>query len=138
MLTDYKNIFLVFLPIFVIFYVFVSYCKLNPKSVSLIIFILFTLPVLLILSAILYWHFNNVTKYNTKDSCMNNNYKKYGQIFCNIWDNEDKKCYIGSYDKKTDNCNKNVLKNIPISLYICSAFIILVNIYFHTMKSKCY
>lgn len=138
MLTDYKNIFIIFLPIFIAFYILVNNCRLNPKTVSLIVFILFTFPVLLILGAILYYHINNVSKYKTKESCMNNDYKKYGNLLCNTWDENENKCYIGSYDDKNNTCNRNILKNTPISLYIASAFIILVNIYFHNMKSKCY
>lgn len=138
MLTDYKNIFIVFLPIFIAFYILISKCKLNPKTVSLMIFILFTLPVLLILSAILYYHFNKVTPYDTKDDCMKYNYKQYGQGLCNIWDDDDKKCYRGLYNDKTDKCDKDLLKSIPVSLYVGSAFIILANIFFHNMKSKCY
>jgi len=138
MLTDYKNIFIVFLPIFIAFYILVNNCRLNPKTVSLLVFVLFTLPVLLILSAILYYHINNVNKYKTKESCLNNDYKNYGNLLCSVWDDTENKCYIGAYDDKNKTCDKNLLKNIPISLYIASAFIILANIYFHNMESKCY
>jgi hypothetical protein len=137
MLTDYKNIF-IFLPIFIAFYILVDNCRLNPKTVSLLIFVLLTLPVLIILGTIFYYHFKNKLSYDTKDECMKYNYNQYGQGLCNVWNEEDKKCYKGIYNNDTNKCEQNLLKNIPLSVYIGSVFIILANLFFHNMKSKCY
>lgn len=135
MLTDYKNIIFIILPIYIIFYMLVNRCNLHPRLASIMLFILFTLPCIIILGLIIYYHLYSEQPYDTEEDCLKYEYKnKVG--LCNEWDDEEKKCYKGLYiDNK---CDKNMIKNIPLSVYIGSIFIILSNIYFHKMKSKCY
>jgi hypothetical protein len=131
MLTDYKNLLIYFLPIFIGLYLLVIRFNLNPKIASLLIFILMTLPCIIILGTILYYHFSNIQPYDTKEDCKKYNYKQYGQGLCNVWDNDDNKCYKGLYDNEKNICNKDLIKNIPISIYIGCLFIIFANIFFH-------
>lgn len=138
MITDYKNIVLIIIPVLLGFHFFVRNCELKPHIASLIIFVLLTLPCLVILGTILYYHFSKVQPYNNKDDCMKYNYEQYGQGLCNVWNEDEKKCYKGLYDDKNNVCNSDMIKNIPSSVYVGSAIIILANIFIHKYSSNCY
>jgi hypothetical protein len=115
----------------------VNKCRLHPKLASSILFILFTLPCIFILGTILYYRFTSNQPYDTKEDCMKYDPKIYGIGVCNVWDENEQKCYKGLYNDSKE-CDKNMIKNIPISVYIGSVLIILANISFYFMKSKCY
>ena len=136
MITDYNNIIFIIIPVLLAFHFFVRSCELKPHIASLIIFVLLTLPCLLILGTILYYHIKKEQPYYNKDDCMKYNYKQYGQGLCNVWDDNDSKCYKGLYDN--NKCNTDLIKNIPMSVYIGCAIIIFGNIYIHKYSSKCY
>lgn len=138
MITDYKNIIFIIIPVLLAFHLFVRSCELKPHIASLVIFVLLTLPCLLILGTILYYHFTNTQPYDNKDDCMKYNYKQYGQGLCNVWDDDEKICRKGLYDNTSNKCNIDLVKNIPISVYIGCAIIIFGNIYIHNYSSKCY
>ena len=135
MITDYKNIIFIIIPILLAFHFFVRSCELKPHLASLVIFVLLTLPCLLILGTILYYHFTKSQPYDNKDDCMKYNYSKG---LCNVWDDEEKTCKKGLYDSTNNVCNTDVIKNIPISVYFGCAIIIFGNIYIHNYSSKCY
>jgi hypothetical protein len=108
---------------------------LSTKLVSLMLFLLLTLPVLLLLITILYYSINNVVEdAKNKNECEKDADK--AKILCNQWDIMENKCYKGLIDS-SNSCNRDILKNIPKDLYLVSAFIIFSNIFFAMIKINC-
>lgn len=69
MITDYRNIFLIILPVLITMHLFVRNCELKPRVASLVIFVLLTLPCLLILGTILYYHSSVCNKDENNKVC---------------------------------------------------------------------
>lgn len=132
MLTDYTNIFKIFLPMYIFLFILCWKCMLSPRMVSILLFFLLTLPVLSLLFFILYQSINNtVDDVNEKDCKKDVKYN----LFCNSWDTMENKCYRGIYNN--NKCNRDILKNIPKDLYYVSAIIIIANLFFAIVKIDC-
>lgn len=134
MITDYRNIFKVFLPIYIVLFLLCWKCMLSTRLVSLLLFLLLTLPVLMLLAMILYYSVNNVIDVKNKEECDSDVNKV--KLLCNKWDIMENKCYKGLSDS-SGNCDTDIIKNIPKDLYVVSVFIIVANIFFATIKMNC-
>jgi len=135
MISDYRNILFIIIPIYIILYVLCSKCHLSTNFVSLMLFVLMTIPAIIILGVIVYYKFNNVVDKKKKDDCLNNN---SDTLFCNVWEEKENKCYRGIYNKDAGKCDRDLLKIVPYSVYLGIALIIAANVFFYNMKTKCF
>jgi hypothetical protein len=107
---------------------------LSSKLVSILLFLLITLPILILILAIIYFSINNVDESATNSRDCEKDEKKY-VFLCNKWEVMENKCHRGIYND--GKCNKDIIDNIPKDFYYVSAFIILGNIFFSMLKINC-
>ena len=131
MIADYRNILFILIPMYIILYVLCSKYHLSTQFVSVMLFVLLTIPAVLILVVIVYYKFNNVVDKKTKDDCLKDN---SDTLFCNVWEDKDSKCYKGIYNNNKGKCDRDLLNTVPYSVYLGIALIIASNIFFHNMK----
>lgn len=131
MIADYRNILFILVPMYIILYVLCSKYHLSTRFVSVMLFVLLTMPAILILVVIVYYKFNNVVDKKTKDDCLKDS---SDNIFCNVWDDKDTKCYKGIYNNNLGKCDRDLLNTVPYSVYLGIALIIASNIFFYNMK----
>lgn len=131
MIADYRNILFILVPMYIILYILCSRYHLNTKFVSAMLFVLLTIPAILILVVIMYYKFNTAVDKKTKDDCLKD---KSDTFFCNVWEDKDSKCYKGIYNNDLGKCDRDLLNTIPYSIYLGIALIIAANILFHNIK----